>query len=81
MQFTQVLDYYLSEEGKMHLAVINKWAKIEGAEADEKLLRYAMEGVRLNGTYGSYRRAAVSMTIEDGGQPVKVKPGDKVFTR
>lgn len=38
-----------------------------------------MEGIRLNGTFGSYRHSTVSMTIDDGGHPVKVKPGDKVF--
>ena len=79
VQFTQLLDYYLSDEGKKHLPSINRWAKIEGAEADDKLLHYAMEGIRLNGTFGSYRRSTVSMTINDGGRPVKVKQGDKVF--
>ena len=78
-QFTQLLDYYLSDEGKKHLPDINKWAKTEGAEADDKLLHYAMEGIRLNGTFGSYRKCTVSTTIDDGGRPVKVNPGDKVF--
>lgn len=77
--FTQLLDYYLSDEGKKYLPEINKWAKIEGAEADDKLLHYAMEGIRLNGTFGSYRQSTVSTTIDDGGRPVRVKPGDKVF--
>ena len=79
VQFTQLLDYYLSDEGKKHLPSINRWAKIEGAEADDKLLHYAMEGIRLNGTFGSYRRSTVSMTINDGGRPVKVKQGDRIF--
>ena len=38
-----------------------------------------MEGIRLNGTFGSHRQSTVSTTIDDGGRPVKVKPGDKVF--
>ena len=63
----------------MHLPAINNWAKIEGAEADDKLLHYALEGIRLNGTFGSYRQSTVSTTMDDGGRPVKVKPGDKVF--
>ena len=79
-KFTQMLDYYLSDEGKMHLPTINKWAKTEGPEADDKLLHYAMEGTRLNGTFGSYRKSTVSTTIDDNGRPVNVKPGDKVFT-
>jgi linoleate 10R-lipoxygenase len=64
----------------MHLPAINKWAKLEGAEADDKLLHYAMEGIRLNGTFGSYRECTVSETLDDNGYPVTVKPGDKVFT-
>ena len=63
----------------MHLPEINNWAKIEGAEADDKLLHYAMEGIRLNGSFGSYRQSTVSTTMDDGGRPVNVKPGDKVF--
>lgn len=38
-----------------------------------------MEGIRLNGTFGSYRESKVSTTVDDGGRPVRVKPGDKVF--
>ena len=64
----------------MHLPAINKWAKTDGAEADDKLLHYAMEGIRLNGTFGSHRLCTVDKTIDDGGRLVKVKPGDKVFT-
>ena len=79
-KFTQMLDYYLSDEGKMHLPTINKLAKTEGPEADDKLLHYAMEGIRLNGTFGSFRQSTVSTTIDDNGRPVNVKAGDKVFT-
>jgi len=39
-----------------------------------------MEGIRLNGTFGSYRLCTVEMTIDDNGRPVHVKPGDRVFT-
>ncbi len=57
-----------------------EWAKTEGPEADNKLLHFAMEGIRLNGTFGSYRLCTVEKTIDDNGRPVKVKPGDKIFT-
>ncbi|KAL9596957.1 MAG: hypothetical protein Q9219_005468 [cf. Caloplaca sp. 3 TL-2023] len=77
--FTQLLDYYLSEAGKQHLPDINKYAKLDTPEADDKILHYAMEGIRLNGTFGSYREAKVHDTIDDGGKQVRVKPGDKVF--
>ena len=38
-----------------------------------------MEGIRLNATFGSYRKSTVSTTVDDGGRSVKVQPGDKVF--
>lgn len=78
-QFTQLLDYYLSEEGKVHLPEINRLSKLDTAEADDKILHYAMEGIRLNGTFGSYRESTVETTIRDGNRQVRVKPGDKVF--
>ncbi|KAL8639900.1 MAG: hypothetical protein Q9226_008813 [Calogaya cf. arnoldii] len=77
--FTQLLDYYLSDEGKQHLPAINKYAKMDTPEGDDKILHYAMEGIRLNGTFGSYRESTVHDTINDGGRQVPVKPGDKIF--
>ena len=77
--FTQLLDYYLSDEGKVHLPDIRRYALMDTPEADEKLLHYCMEGIRLNGTFGSYRESKVATTIDDGGRAVAVKPGDKVF--
>jgi len=77
--FTQIIDYYMSAEGKVHLSEINRLAKENTPESDDKLLHYAMEGIRLNGTFGSYRESQVSTTIDDNGSQVYVKPGDKVF--
>jgi linoleate 10R-lipoxygenase len=83
--FTQILDYYLSPVGQKHLPEINRLAKLDTADADAKLLRYAMEGIRLNGTFGSYREASGSISINDGydaygrERHVNIKPGDKVF--
>lgn len=39
-----------------------------------------MEGIRLNGTFGSYRLTKIATTIQDGARSVNIKPGDKVFT-
>lgn len=78
--FTQLIDYYLSDAGKHFLPDINKTAKTAGPAADERLLHYAMEGIRLNGTFGSYRIATTDMTMDDNGRPVQVQAGDKVFT-
>ncbi|KAL8832166.1 MAG: hypothetical protein Q9191_000439 [Dirinaria sp. TL-2023a] len=78
-EFTQLLDYYLSDEGKRHLPDINRLAKADTPAADEKILHYAMEGIRLNGTVGSYRQATKSMRLDDGGRPVSIEAGDTVF--
>ena len=77
--FTQALDYYLSDEGKIHLPEINRLAKLDTPEADNTILHYCMEGIRLNGTFGSYREATTSTTVQDGDREVSIKPGDKVF--
>jgi len=79
LKFTQALDFYLSEEGRVHLPEINRLAKMDTPEADERILHYCMEGIRLNGTFGSYRESVTSMTVNDDGREVSVKPGDKVF--
>ena len=77
--FTQVLDFYLSPAGEAHLPEIQRLAFADTDEADEKILHYAMEGVRLNGTFGSYRKATTSLKVDDEGRQVPVKTGDMVF--
>lgn len=77
--FTQALDFYLSPGGRKHLPEINRLAKLNTPEADDAILHYCMEGIRLNGTFGSYREATSATAIDDGGHQVVVKAGDKVF--
>lgn len=77
--FTQVIDYYLSDAGIKHLPEIQRLAQIDTEESDKKLMAYVNEGIRLNGTFGSYRRAEVEHTFHDGDNEIHVKPGDKVF--
>lgn len=49
-------------------------------ETDTLMLGYALEGIRLAGTFGSYREvAAEDVIVEDDGREVPVKPGDRVF--
>ena len=78
--FTQIIDYYLTDEGQGHLSDIRRYALADNAESDDKILHYAMEAIRLNGTFGSYRECTSHLTIDDGGREVIVKPGDKVFS-
>jgi linoleate 10R-lipoxygenase len=49
-QFTQALDFYLSDAGKQYLPDINRLAKMNTPEADDKILHYAMEGIRMFST-------------------------------
>ena len=79
--FSQIMDYYLSDEGKVHLPEIHRLSHIDTPDSDDKLLRYAMEVISLNGTFGSYRRSTVSVSLNDGpsNAAVSIKPNDKVF--
>ncbi|KAL2369279.1 prostaglandin-endoperoxide synthase 1 [Blastomyces gilchristii SLH14081] len=77
--FTQILGYYLSNEGKVHLSDINRLAKEDSLESDTKLLHFCMEGLRLSGTFGSFREANANVLINDGGREVSINDGDKVF--
>jgi len=77
--FAQFMDFYLSDEGKVHLPEINRLAKEDTAEADDKLLHYVMEGIRMNGTFGSYRKATKDITITDNGKPVHFPAGSNAF--
>jgi linoleate 10R-lipoxygenase len=77
--FGQVIDYYLSSEGCVHLPEIHRIAKQDSPEADEILLHYLLEGVRLNGTFGAYRRAAKNVTINEYGKPLHIGEGRNTF--
>ncbi|KAM7205146.1 hem peroxidase [Naviculisporaceae sp. PSN 640] len=82
--FARAVDFYLSPGGKgaAHLAEIHELAAQESsAEADARLLGYALEGARLGGSSkGVYRTAtAVDVIREEDGSERTVQPGDKVF--
>ncbi|ODM23237.1 Psi-producing oxygenase A [Aspergillus cristatus] len=75
---SQSLDYYLSEEGSVYLPEINRLAKEDTPEADEKLLRYFMEGARLQSSVALPREVAKETVIEDGGEKVTLKEGEQI---
>ncbi|KAM3478595.1 hypothetical protein MY5147_002107 [Beauveria neobassiana] len=79
--FAQSVDWYLSEEGKPHRAEIERIAAQESTDAsDALLLGYAMEGVRMAGTFTLYRNVAAPDTLnDDAGRPFSVQHGEKVF--
>ncbi|OJD17342.1 hypothetical protein AJ78_02580 [Emergomyces pasteurianus Ep9510] len=76
--FSQCLDYYLSEEGSIHLPEIHRLSKLDTAEADKLLLKYFLEGARLRATVGLYREVATKSTIMDGEKVLHLEPGDRV---
>jgi hypothetical protein len=81
MQFAQAVDFYLSPAGAAQLEDIHEIAcQPSSNETDSLLLGCAMEGIRLAGTFGSYREVSEPDKIrEDDGREVAVQPGDHVF--
>jgi linoleate 10R-lipoxygenase len=77
--FTQIMDYYLSPAGAQHLPLIQRLAQYDSPEADEKLLRYCMEGMRLNGTFNLARESLTNTVLEERGRRVHLTPGSKVL--
>ena len=77
--FTQMLDYYLSPAGEKHWPKIEELCKVDSPESDDLLMHYVMEGIRLNGTFGSYRESMVTEVIDDGDRKIPIIPGDKIF--
>ncbi|CAK7232698.1 hypothetical protein SCUCBS95973_009190 [Sporothrix curviconia] len=79
--FAQAVDFFLSPAGEQHITDIHRIANEPvSPESDALLLGYAMEGIRLAGTFGSYRRAASDdIIVEDDGRRVSVSAGDRVF--
>ncbi|KAI9147556.1 Linoleate 10R-lipoxygenase [Paramyrothecium foliicola] len=79
--FAQALDWYLSPAGEPHRLTLHRIATQESTEeTDALLLGYAMEGIRMAGTYGLYREATTTDIItEDDGRQVQVSAGDRVF--
>lgn len=81
-QFAQAVDYFLSLEGSKHIPELHRIATLpSSADTDALMLGYALEGVRLAGTFGSYREAAADDVIRenDGSSSVSIRAGDRVF--
>ncbi|KAK7949013.1 fatty acid oxygenase [Apiospora aurea] len=70
--FAQALDYYLGE-GIEHLPKIQELARQDTPESDDLLIRYALEGVRLNGSNTVLRRVHSDTTIQEGLSGVGVR--------
>jgi len=78
--FAQVLDFYLEPKNARHLAEIQRLAAENTDDAWDTIKKYALEGGRLAGTFGLYRRLdADEMTIDDGNSRVQLQKDDFVF--
>jgi hypothetical protein len=81
--FGQAMDYFFTE-GQQYLPDINRLAKEDTPEADDKLMHYMLEATRLNGETGVMRWVSEDVTIVDktaplGTQTYHLKDGDKVM--
>ncbi|PYH33482.1 peroxidase/cytochrome P450 family protein [Aspergillus neoniger CBS 115656] len=76
--FTQIIHFYLTE-GQKYLPEINRLANENTAEANDRLTRFCLEAVRLNGNLGIYREAQNDINVSDETGHYSVKAGDKVF--
>ena len=81
--FAQVLDFYLQPDNAVHLAEIQRLARQDNQEeAWELIKKYALEGGRLAGTFGLYRRVAADagIAVDDGDRGrVQLQKDDLVF--
>ncbi|KAI0108091.1 heme peroxidase [Daldinia grandis] len=79
--FAQAVDYYLSSEGSKYIPEIHSIANDPpSSETDALMLGYCVEGIRLSGTFGSYRQAAAGDTITvDDNREVSINVGDRIF--
>lgn len=78
--FAQVLDFYLQKENAEHLAAIQALAQDTTKDNFDTIKKYALEGARLAGTFGLYRKVeADGIVLPDGDKNVNLKKGDMVF--
>jgi hypothetical protein len=77
--FGQTIEYFLVGDGKKHWPAIQALAQEDTEENFEKLMHYFLEGSRLNGETGVFRRAAKDTSVTDGDHTFNVKAGEQVF--
>ncbi|KAF3911316.1 Peroxidasin [Orbilia brochopaga] len=77
--FSQILDFYLEPQNARHLADIQAQARDGSHNALERLRHYVLEGSRLAGTLGLYRKADRALDLTDGENTYNLKRSDVVF--
>ena len=77
--FVECLNYYLSDEGSVHLPEIYRLSHLDTAEADKKLERYLLEGTRLACSLNLSRKSEVAQSVGDKGELIELNHGQMVF--
>jgi linoleate 8R-lipoxygenase/9,12-octadecadienoate 8-hydroperoxide 8R-isomerase len=77
--FGQVLDFYLRPENKKHWHRIQALARQDTASADEEIMKYFMEGSRLNSSVALPRELRKDATVQDGEHTLHLKKGQRVM--
>ncbi|EWC45463.1 hypothetical protein DRE_00862 [Drechslerella stenobrocha 248] len=77
--FSQILDFYMEPQNAHLLADIQQQARDGSPESLEKLRHYVLEGGRLSGTLGLYRKVDRAIDLTDGGKTYNLKRADVVF--
>lgn len=82
--FSQALDYYLGE-GAKYIPDLYKLSKENTPEAEDKIMRYFMEGARLSATVGVYRDyhpvdpSQTTASFQDGPDTLIVPAGRRIL--
>ncbi|TVY82279.1 Psi-producing oxygenase A [Lachnellula suecica] len=81
--FSQALDYYLGD-GAKYIPELYELSRENTKEADDKIMRYFMEGARLRATVGVYRDYHPTSTntpakFQDGSDTVTVPVGGRIL--
>ncbi|KAH8200682.1 hypothetical protein TruAng_005146 [Truncatella angustata] len=76
--FGQMIDYFISKDGVMHLPEVNRLARSDVPEDFDTLMHYVLEASRLSGETGALREVVQDITIQDKGRSLDFKAGDRV---
>lgn len=78
--FAEALEYYLIGDGVHHIPEIARVARFDSPEADERIMRYALEGSRINCGSAAFRQSAIATSVSDvAGANVDIPAGAQVL--
>ena len=78
--FSQMIDFYFNNnEGKKHWPAIAALAREDTPEADQKLMKYMLEGSRLSCGSAVVRRVNHRTTLKDGQKTLHLEENERLF--